>query len=47
MDLIECIFGISRDGGSGMLEWLLLLMPVAVIAVRERAHLTPTIVSNW
>jgi hypothetical protein len=32
MDLIECIFGISPDGGSGLLEWLLLLMPFAVIA---------------
>jgi hypothetical protein len=33
MDLIECILGISSEGGSGMLEWHLLLMPVAVIAV--------------
>lgn len=34
MNLIECILGISTDGGSGLVEWLLLLMPVAVIAKR-------------
>jgi len=34
MSLIECIFGMSPDGGSGLVEWLLLLMPLAVIAKR-------------
>jgi len=32
MDFIECIFAISSDSGSGLFEWLLLLMPFAVIA---------------
>jgi len=34
MKLIECLFGISPDGGSGLIEWLLLLMAVAVPANR-------------
>jgi hypothetical protein len=29
MDFIEAIFGIAPDGGSGMLELLLLAIPVA------------------
>ena len=29
MDFIETIFGIAPDGGSGMLELLLLAIPVA------------------
>jgi hypothetical protein len=32
MDFIERIFGISPDGGSGSLELILLLIPIAVIA---------------
>jgi len=27
MDFIERIFGITPDGGSGLFEWLLLLIP--------------------
>jgi hypothetical protein len=36
MDFIEHIFSISPDGGSGLFEWLLLLIPFlgfTVIAV--------------
>jgi hypothetical protein len=33
MDFIERIFGISPDGGSGLLEILLFLLPIAGIAV--------------
>jgi hypothetical protein len=32
MDFIERLFGISPDGGTGALELILLLIPVAVIA---------------
>jgi hypothetical protein len=32
MDFIECIFAISPNRGSGLFEWLLLLMPLVVIA---------------
>ena len=32
MDFIERIFGINPDGGSGRLEFLILALPVAVIA---------------
>jgi hypothetical protein len=36
MDFIEKIFGISPDGGSGLLEVLLFLLPIAgVLIVRE------------
>jgi hypothetical protein len=33
MDFIECLFGIAPDGGSGSLEFLLLLLPVAGIVL--------------
>jgi hypothetical protein len=36
MDFIERIFGISPDGGSGSLEFLLLLIPIAVIYLAYR-----------
>ena len=32
MDFIEKIFGVSPDGGTGSLEFLLLAIPVAVVA---------------
>jgi hypothetical protein len=32
MDFIERIFGINPDGGSGSLEFLLLALPVAILA---------------
>lgn len=32
MDFIERIFGISPDGGSGSLEFMLLFVPAAAIA---------------
>jgi hypothetical protein len=32
MDLIEKIFGINLDGGSGSLELLLFTLPVAAVA---------------
>jgi hypothetical protein len=38
MDFIETIFGIAPDGGSGMLEALLLAIPIAAscyLAVRR------------
>lgn len=36
MDFIETIFGISPDGGSGLFEVLLFLIPVAgSLAIRE------------
>jgi hypothetical protein len=36
MDFIERIFGIAPDGGSGSLEVLLFVIPVAgVLALRE------------
>jgi len=34
MDFIERIFGISPDGGSGSFEFLLLTIPIIVIAYR-------------
>lgn len=33
MDFIERIFGISPDGGSGSLELMLFLIPIAGIAI--------------
>jgi len=33
MDFIEKIFGISPDGGSGLLEALLFLLPLAGILI--------------
>ena len=33
MDFIERIFGISPDGGSGALEFLLFLIPIAGLIV--------------
>jgi hypothetical protein len=42
MDFIERIFGISPDGGSGMLEVLLFLVPligiVVIAAWRKRSN---------
>jgi hypothetical protein len=44
MDFIERIFGVSPDGGSGSLELLWFLMPIAAIAAamkwrkRDRRH---------
>ena len=32
MDFIERLFGISPDGGSGSFEFLLLALPVAILA---------------
>lgn len=32
MDFIERIFGVSPDGGSGLLELLWFLVPIAAIA---------------
>lgn len=32
MDFIESIFGVTPDGGSGLLEMLLFLMPLVGIA---------------
>jgi hypothetical protein len=41
MDFIERIFGISPDGGSGMFELLLILIPItgilAIRALRRRS----------
>lgn len=36
MDFIEQIFGVSPDGGSGLLEALLLLIPLVAIAAIYR-----------
>lgn|GEM_PF-626147 len=33
MDFIESVFGISPDGGSGMAELLILLVPFVVTAI--------------
>jgi hypothetical protein len=33
MDFIEHIFGIAPDGGSGVLEFLLFLIPIAGIVL--------------
>lgn len=36
MDFIERIFGLSPDGGSGLFEVLLFLIPIAgILAIRE------------
>jgi hypothetical protein len=36
MDFIEKIFGVSPDGGSGLFELLLFLLPViGILAIRE------------
>ena len=40
MDFIEHIFGIAPDGGSGVLEFLLFLIPIAGI-VLLRAYVRP------
>ena len=41
MDFIERIFGLAPDGGSGSLEFLLFLIPVAgivwIVAARRRS----------
>jgi len=34
MSFIESLFGISPDGGSGTFELLLMLIPIAALAVR-------------
>ncbi len=34
MDFIEQLFGISPDGGSGSLEFLLFAIPVALLLMR-------------
>jgi hypothetical protein len=33
MDFIERIFGVAPDGGSGTLEAIILLVPVATVAL--------------
>jgi hypothetical protein len=33
MDFVERVFGVSPDGGSGLLEFLLFLVPIAGIVV--------------
>ncbi len=41
MDFIERIFGVSPDGGSGLFEWLMLLVAACVVAgvfLRRRAR---------
>jgi hypothetical protein len=41
MDFIERIFGFAPDGGSGLLEFLLLLIPIAglsYLALRRRLN---------
>ncbi len=36
MDFIEKIFGVSPDGGSGLFELLLFLLPIiGILAIRE------------
>lgn len=36
MDFIERLFGVSPDGGSGLLEFMLFLIPIAgILAIRE------------
>jgi hypothetical protein len=48
MDFIERIFGFSPDAGSGSVETLLLLIPIAGLAIlallraRERRRPTPS-----
>jgi hypothetical protein len=45
MDVIERIFGAAPDGGSGLFEWLLLLILFVVTAVpclrRRNAQASP------
>jgi hypothetical protein len=38
MSFIESLLGISPDGGSGTFELLLILIPVAALAVRQLAR---------
>jgi hypothetical protein len=38
MDFIERIFGIAPDGGSGALEFLLFVIPIAGIVLIYRAR---------
>ena len=38
MTFIERIFGLSIDNGSGSLELLVLLAPIAVLAVTQMRH---------
>ena len=38
MDFIERIFGIAPDGGSGALEFLLFVIPIAGICLMYRAR---------
>ena len=33
MDFIEVIFGVSPDGGSGSLEFLILMVPLVIVAM--------------
>ena len=42
MDFIERIFGVAPDGGNGMLEFLLLAIPVAgsLLLITLRRHQT-------
>jgi len=52
MDFIERITGFSPDGGSGSLEMLLLLLPLAGLALlyyfrsRNRRSCKPPVMSN-
>jgi hypothetical protein len=39
MDFIEQIFGVSPDGGSGLLETLLFLVPLTILIVLRARHL--------
>lgn len=36
MDFVECLFGLSPDGGSGMFEALILCAAIAVLAAIAR-----------
>jgi hypothetical protein len=38
MDFVERIFGVSPDGGSGSLEFLLLVIPIAGLFVVLKAY---------
>jgi len=40
MSFIESLLGISPDGGSGAFELLLVLVPVALVAVRSLTRRT-------
>ena len=44
MDFIEKVFGISPDGGSGLLEFALLMVPVVIGAI---AMLLRNRIRNW